>query len=182
MSSAPAPHLPEPERSREQIPQPPPPSGNRLDMATLILAAVAGAVAALVTSWLVPSVAILSGALTPVIVAIVSEALRNPTRKVAAVTAKAPDVVAAVAPASIRGGWRRRARPHGRGAGGSPTGYRRYSLRRRFRWRPAIITGLLAAVLGALALTLPELLLGGAPASERRTTYFGGGSSSTWRP
>jgi len=50
--------------------------------------------------------------------------------------------------------------------------------RRPLHLKVALVTGLLAFVLAAAALTLPELVFGGAVASHRSTTFFGGGSSS----
>jgi hypothetical protein len=48
---------------------------------------------------------------------------------------------------------------------------------RRIHPRVAIATGLIAFVIALGALTLPELIFGGAVASNHRTTFFGGGSS-----
>ncbi len=49
--------------------------------------------------------------------------------------------------------------------------------RRPVHLKVAIITGLLAFVIAALVLTVPELVLGGAVSSHHSTTLFGGGSS-----
>jgi hypothetical protein len=50
--------------------------------------------------------------------------------------------------------------------------------RRPLHLKIAIITGLVAFLIAAAALTLPELLFGGAVGSGHSTTLFGGGSSS----
>jgi hypothetical protein len=55
---------------------------------------------------------------------------------------------------------------------------------RRPRWRRvhlkiAIVTGLVAFLIAAAALTLPELIFGGAISSHHDTTLFGGGSGSS---
>jgi hypothetical protein len=49
---------------------------------------------------------------------------------------------------------------------------------RRVHPKVWIATGLVAFAVAAAALTLPELIFGGAVASEDRTTFFGGGGSS----
>ncbi len=53
--------------------------------------------------------------------------------------------------------------------------YRLYR-RRSPHWRLAAVTGLLAFAVAALAITVPELVLGGAVAGKGDTTVFGGGS------
>ncbi len=63
-------------------------------------------------------------------------------------------------------------------ARGLPSGYRLYR-RHPFRWRLALVTGLLAFAVGAAVLTVPELVFGGAVATRRSTTVFGGGSPSS---
>ena len=45
---------------------------------------------------------------------------------------------------------------------------------RRVHLRLAVVTGLLAFLIAAVALTVPELLFGRAVGSEERTTFFGG--------
>jgi hypothetical protein len=50
---------------------------------------------------------------------------------------------------------------------------------KRIHPRVAIATGLIAFVIAGSALTLPELIFGGAVATGHRTTYFGGGSSKS---
>jgi hypothetical protein len=57
------------------------------------------------------------------------------------------------------------------------------TVRGRRRWgrihpRVVIATGLVAFVVAAAALTLPELLFGGAVANDHRTTIFGGGKAT----
>jgi hypothetical protein len=55
--------------------------------------------------------------------------------------------------------------------------YGRAPRRRRLHLKIAIITGLVAFLIAAAALTLPELIFGGAISSPHSTTLFGGGSS-----
>jgi hypothetical protein len=51
--------------------------------------------------------------------------------------------------------------------------------RRPPRLKLAVITGLIAFLIAAAAITLPELVFGGAVASHHSTTFFGGGSSKS---
>src|SRR3954447_5106654 len=51
--------------------------------------------------------------------------------------------------------------------------------RRRLHLKIAIITGLVGFLIAAAALTLPELIFGGAISSHHGTTLFGGGSSKS---
>ncbi|MDT4943022.1 MAG: hypothetical protein QOJ34_3111 [Pseudonocardiales bacterium] len=51
--------------------------------------------------------------------------------------------------------------------------------RRRLHLKIAIVTGLVAFLIAAAVLTLPELLFGGAISSQHSTTLFGGGSSKS---
>ena len=51
--------------------------------------------------------------------------------------------------------------------------------RRRLHLKIALVTGLVAFLIAAAALTLPELIFGGAISSHHSTTLFGGGSGSS---
>lgn len=62
-----------------------------------------------------------------------------------------------------------------RSAPSTASPYRLYR-RRSPHWRLAAVTGLLAFVVAALAITVPELVFGGAVAGKGSTTVFGGGS------
>lgn len=177
-----------------------------LDIGTLAVAALAAVVAAVVTSKLWPGGTMLSTAMTPVIVALVKEWLRKPAERVSAVTAKAPEVAArVVAPARetvprrgpvpaptvpTREGEQAMVPPAGSPAAGTPpeemfverapadapSGYRLYR-RRGPHWRLAVVTGLVAFAVAVLAITVPELVLGGAVSGKGDTTVFGGGSA-----
>jgi hypothetical protein len=57
--------------------------------------------------------------------------------------------------------------------------YGRPRPRRRLHVKVAVVTGLLAFVIAALVLTVPELLFGGAVGAHQSTTFFGGGSSKS---
>jgi hypothetical protein len=60
----------------------------------------------------------------------------------------------------------------------APTRFRLYR-RRSPHWRVAVVTGVLAFVVAALVITLPELVFGGAVGGNGSTTVFGGGSQPT---
>jgi hypothetical protein len=146
-----------------------------VDVPTLLITAIASATAAYVTSKVWQPGTLASAALTPVIVALVKEALARPTE---AVTRAVP----------IRGVVR--SAPAPRQAGEPPaepappptarvpqpgvvTPHR--VSRGARRWRLAIVTGLLGFVIAALALTVPELVAGqSAGGGGRSTTLFGG--------
>jgi hypothetical protein len=206
-----------PRASAEPPTQPSEKSGEGLSVQTLIIAALASAIAAIVVARFWEKGTIIASAMTPVVVAIVSEALRKPIqsevvrRPVRAVgstaSARVPRVttreearppsgrtpnVMAPPPAGVDEGLRQREegveagpvkvyssgshrRPPARGGGpggGGPGGRRPLKV--------AVVTGLIAFLLAAAALTLPELIFGGSvTGGDRGTTYFGGGESSS---
>ncbi len=133
-----------------------------LSIKTLLFAALGSATAAVVTSAFWPKGSILSAALTPVIVALVSELLRHPT-----------DRIAGVATGST--GGRRSARRRAGGVSVEERPYRVYGGRRngpRIRLALVLATGGLAFVIAVVVLTVPERLFGGAVANDRPTTIF----------
>jgi MFS family permease len=144
-------------------------TGGRLSLRALAIASVASATAAIVTSRLWAPGAALAAALTPVIVAIVSELLSRPAEHVSRVRA-----------------YRRRAsaggmeppvdeRPDDQNGARTATGRAtRIYGRRRFRLKVALVTAAIAFVVAVAAVTLPELLFGKAVATDRQTTLFGG--------
>ena len=179
----------------------------RLSIRTLAIASVASATAAIVTSQFWSSGTPLAAALTPVIVAIVSELLHRPTERIverftADSPAVLPEAAGAAPPASPHehplpnrapaepGATPppryERGRPVTAPAGGRGTGrppgaappmrvYRGRAPRRRFAVGVVALTALLAFVLAAAALTLPELIAGQSLGkADRHTTLFGG--------
>ena len=141
-------------------------------MLTLIIAAVASVVAAVVVSHLWQSGTLWATAMTPVVVALVKEGLERPAHRLGEVTVaprrRHPDevVVEEVEPGPLPS-----ARPR-------PAGYRRYGVQRK-HYKLAIVTGLLAFVLGALILTVPELVAGRSIThGGNETTLFKGKSRS----
>ena len=175
--------------------------GGGLSPRTLTIASLASATAALVTSRLFPPGTIFTAALTPVIVTIVNELVSRPVDRVAALREQrrtmvlearearvaqalgetsdpltgAPDfALGEEAPEPASNGHRRSADPLA-----GVRAFQRPPWWKRIHPRVALATGLIAFVIALGALTLPELIFGGAVASNHRTTFFGGGSSST---
>ena len=145
-------------------------SGDRLSLRALAIASAASAIAALITSQLWAPGTALAAAVTPVIVAIVSELLSRPAEHVSRLRESAQ-----------RGVSRGRSGPTvdepPADEDATDVGpIRRYG-RRRFRLKVALVTGALAFVIAAAALTLPELLFGRAATTDRQTTLFGGAPS-----
>jgi hypothetical protein len=177
--------------------------GEGLSLQTLVVAAVASAVAALVVSQVWKGGTVLAAAMTPVIVSIVKEALQRPMQSevVRRSATSARRVVAGTAASRTESAQRRSPavgtvptppqngtagevtqgdvllthprRTYGGGGGGG----RRLSLRGR-PLKLAIVTGLLAFVVALVVITVPELVFGGAVSSGHRTTFFGGHSTS----
>jgi hypothetical protein len=177
-----------------------------LSMQTLIIAAVASGVAAIVVSRIWDKGTIVASAMTPVVVAVVSEMLRKPiesevvrrpVRAVGSVKAsrstwrrgearppsgRTPNVMAPP-PAGVEEGLRHREE------GVEPGPVKVYSSgsnrvlakpgRRRLHLKIAVVTGLVGFLIAAAVLTLPELIFGGSVTGGKRdTTYFGGGSQT----
>ncbi|MEA2444537.1 MAG: hypothetical protein QOJ12_1829 [Thermoleophilales bacterium] len=175
-------------------------------MQTLLIAALASGAAAIVVSRIWDKGTIVASAMTPVIVAVVSEMLRKPIES--EVVRRPVRAVGSVR--ASRGTWRRgEARPPSgrtpsvmapppagvdeglrhREEGLEPGPVKVYSTgsnrvvakpgRRRLHLKIAIATGLVAFLIAALALTLPELIFGGSVTGGKRdTTYFGGGGQT----
>src|SRR3954453_5907107 len=139
---------------RQPVPPPPPPKRGGVSVLTLIIAAVASVIAAVVVSHLWQSGTLWATAMTPVIVALVKEGLERPAQKITEVSVAPPRhspdelVVEEVEPV-----------PDAPGARPEPAGYSVYGLQRK-HWKLALLTGLLAFVVAAAALTLPELVAG----------------------
>lgn len=134
-----------------------------LSLRTLVIAAVASAAAAILTSLFWKAGTVISAAVTPVIVAIVKEIVERPrevVRRASAFTSTS-------------------ASP--RRAGDPPVApIRTYGRppRRGIHLKVALATGLVAFLLAAVALTVPELLFGGSVASKGETTLFGGSGAA----
>lgn len=139
--------------------------GGRLSLRTLVVASLSSAIAAVVSAQIWRPGTPLAAALTPVIVALVSELLERPLERIEPRLRRLP-------PATARS-------PRGNGEHPSELPamriYRpRVERRRRALIRVALVTGLLGFLLGGAALTVSELLAGGALGGHGRTTLLGG--------
>lgn len=149
-----------------------------LSLQTVVVASLASATAALLTSRLLPSGAtIFTAAMTPVIVAVVSDMLHRPARRASELRARRTRVREPAGVVAGEGRWAPleenldalRAEPWPPSANGA--GRRE---RRRLHPKWIAVTAAIAFIFAVGALTLPELLLGGAVGSDKRTTFFGG--------
>jgi hypothetical protein len=168
--------------------------GGGLSLRTLVIASAASLTAAVVSSRLFPPGTIYASAMTPVIVAAVSELLNRPANRVSELRRQRRTLVyeAARAPhgeeaAALRGAPEfaqgsaadEELAVHGNGTGDPPPIRIHGTRSRLLHPKVWLVTGLVAFAIAAAVLTLPELIFGGALGSQHRTTYFGGGSSST---
>jgi hypothetical protein len=151
--------------------------GSSLDLPTLAITAVASAAAAYTCSQLWAPGTLASAAFTPVLVALIKEALARPTY---AVTRAVPvrGVVRNSTPGGEPGepgqrsdaaaGADDRVAQHGEIPGSSRAFGRR-------AWKTAIVTGLLGFLIAAVIITIPEVVAGkAASGGGRQTTLFGG--------
>jgi hypothetical protein len=163
--------------------------GEGLSLQTLVIAAVAAGIAAVVTSYFWQRGTLISAALTPVIVAVVSEMLKRPAQTVRRAARSARTATPARPEVPLA---------HGAGAGPPSEGrsrelpaprepaaagmseykvYRSETTRPRFRrihWKIVLATAGIAFVIAVGALTLPELLFGSSVNGSDSTTFFGG--------
>lgn len=152
------------------------PRSGGVDLPTLLITAVASAAAAYSCSKIWAPGTLASAAFTPVLVAILKEALARPTQ---AVTKAVPirGVVRSTPPVSQQPGEPEAPMPEpplDRVAQPGEVTYHSTGRGSR-RWRLAIITGLLGFVVCVLVFTLPELVAGqSATGGGRSTTLFGG--------
>jgi hypothetical protein len=180
-------------------------SRDGLSVQTLVIAALASAAAAIVTSTFWRGGTIVTAAMTPVIVSIVKELLARPIesdlvrRPVQRVRTVAPaagarrfqrqeqgrvPVEAGARGRAVRGGERPypagdvpRPTPGDRALGTGPV--RTYGRRRKLRIGLALATGVVAFAVALVALTVPELIFGGSVVSKGGTTFFGGRTEKT---
>src|SRR4051794_8823063 len=167
-----------------------PPAKPGLSASTLMIASASSAVAAIVVSKLWGGGTLIGAASTPVIVALVSEALRRPARVIGTVRTTRTgrfDPVAEGRRGLAEGDLDRARRPPVPAAAQADAQRRVHrasgpSLRLpRPRLAAAIATGLVAFVVAGVVLTGSELVLGKSSlaSSARRTTYLGGTSSAS---
>ena len=146
---------------------PPPPQRSGLNPLTLGIAAIAAVVAAVVVSHFWSGGTLWATAMTPVIVAVVKEMLERPAQKITEVSIvprrQHPDdlIVEEVEPDAL-------------GARPQVEGYKTYGVRQK-HFKLAIVTGLIAFVIGAAILTVPELVAGRSITNgDRGSSVFGG--------
>ena len=184
--------------------QPEQKSGGGLSFQTLGISAAAAVAAATIVPLFWEHGTVIATAMTPVIVALVSEGLRKPVQHVSAVAPKVarrsgtgaamrryePAAAETRSPERVgaRGQGPERFEPlpkHLRGDAPSvrdddPYGLRKASKTPRPRLKIALVTGALAFFIAAGVVTASELaVFGGSVSSDRRTSLFGGHKSSS---
>jgi hypothetical protein len=168
-------------------------SGGGLSIQTLLISAAGAVAAATIVPLFWQRGTVIATAMTPVVVALVTEALRKPAEKISAVAPKVtrrtatgaalrrpvPDAADTSHPESVGARGRGPERvdpviPDGGLSAEDPFGLRAAARPRRPWWKIGLATGLLAFVLGAGVVTASELaLFGGSVSGERgRTTLF----------
>jgi hypothetical protein len=153
-----------------------PPRGGGLDVGTLIIAAISAVVAATVVSRLWQPGTVMATAMTPVLVTLIKEALERPARRVTSIAGRATAVpVAPEEPAPPP-----RVATYDEGL--TPMRVYRPQRRVRRRWKLALATGLLAFLIAAAAMTLPELVAGRSVVSSKHDTTIFGGQRQTSSP
>jgi hypothetical protein len=181
--------------------------GSGISVETLIIASLASAAASFAASRIWGSGTLVSAAATPVVVALISEFLRRPVQTVAASAKQVPKVrgVPAVRKRTIAAPGdptRVDADPAIPAEQRSPSG--RAAPRRRVeppaaitpnldpgtityygkadtwppRWRPAVVTGLVAFLIVVALYTVPDLLAGRSITGNGQPTTFFGGSAN----
>lgn len=146
-------------------------------MVTLAITAIASAAAAFICSQIWARGTLASAAVMPVLVALMKEALSRPAKAVSQAvpvrgvvrsTRHADDPFQPLPPEPIA----ERVAQQGQIYGPSQAPRRR-------GWRTAIITGLLGFLVGAVIITVPELVAGqAASGGQHETTLFGGQQSA----
>jgi hypothetical protein len=152
-----------------------------LSVKTLLIAGAASAVAALVVPMLWEPGTVFAAAMTPVIVALVSELLHRPVNTVSAVRSRRPARGAEVLDQPFDEPFDPLAPPSAQELEELPRTseapravHHRRPLTAR-QWKLALATGLVAFAIVAALFTASELLAGDAVSGGGRTTFFGGG-------
>jgi len=161
--------------------------GRRLSLRTLVIASVASATAAVVTSLFWKGGTPIAAAVTPVIVSVISELLHRPAT---AVAARRQQTAARTqrprsSPVTTAREERLRTLPATAGKPARATDdpemkvYRTPSRPPRLAFKPIAATAAIAFVIAAALLTLPELIAGQSLGQgDRNTTLFGGSGNS----
>jgi hypothetical protein len=162
-----------------------------LSLRTLLIAAAASAVAAFVIPQIWRPGTVFAAAMTPVVVAIVSELLHRPVETVSSVTARRPARGAEVLdepfdepfdPLAPPSADELERLPEASGGPRAVHGRRRQLTGRQ--WKLALATGLAAFAVVAVVFTVTELVAGEAVTGGSRTTFIGGsgGNSDSDKP
>jgi len=159
--------------------------GGGLSVKTLLIAGAASATAALVIPMLWEPGTVFAAAMTPIIVALVSEMLRRPVETVSAVRVRRTPRGTAILDPPPDEPFDPLAPPPDEDLATLPRSkeapravHRRRPLTAR-QWKLALVTGLVAFAAAAAVVTATELLAGDPISSTGgRTTFFSGGSKS----
>jgi hypothetical protein len=175
--------------------------GGGLSLQTLLISALASVAAAVVVPLFWTKGTLIATAMTPVIVALVSEGLRRPARVIRTAAPRVarrsatglavrrfdPDSARTMHPETVGARGRGPERidpvdPEVPGGGVSkddPFGLRAaHGPRRRNWWKLGLATGVLAFVIGGGVVTVSELVGGGSVTGNERTSLFGGSTAS----
>jgi hypothetical protein len=147
-------------------------SSSGISVQTLAISAGAAVAAAVIVPMIWERGTLVATAMTPVIVALVSEGLRHPAEKITTATsrvARRPGAASEPQPFDPLP----EEEPGGPTQDDDPFGLRERPPIRR-HWRLAVMTGLVAFVLAVTALTMSELVFGGSASRDSSTTFFGG--------
>jgi hypothetical protein len=155
-----------------------------ISIQTLAISALAAVAAAVIVPMIWDKGTLIATAMTPVIVALVSEALRKPAERISAVTPKVTRRSSGLPVRSPHSADRFDPLPPQERAAAPPPRsddpFRLRTARRpaRHHWRLAFATGVVAFVVAVAGLTMSELVLGGAATRDGgRTTFFSAGDS-----
>lgn len=145
--------------------------GNRrIELRTLVIASVASAAAAGITSQFWIRGTPIAAALTPLIITLVSELLHRPTERLAGRIRPETDALAEASAAASPPAATAPATDAAPPAPDVEPAPRRPVDRRRIAWAAVLGTGLLAFAIGATALTVAELVAGGSIGKGDRAT------------
>jgi len=153
--------------------------GRRLSLRTLAIASAASGTAAVVTSLFWKGGTPIAAAVTPVMVAVISELLHRPANVIVnrftAETDALPVEAASAGAPPPRATSRRQGPAPDLPSAPEMSVYRSAPRRPRLAFKPIAATAALAFVIAAAALTLPELIAGQSVGKgDRETTLFGG--------
>jgi len=164
-----------------------------ISIQTLLISACAAVAAAVIVPMIWERGTLIATAMTPVIVAVVSEALRKPAEVISTVPSKLPRRSATGAAVRSPDAYEPPTEPfeplppterdlEPATRPDDPYGLRA-SPRMHHHWKIALATGAVAFVIAVVALTGTELVFGGAATKDNgRTTFFGSSSTPTATP